>query len=359
MNDSLRFTGTARLPLVGLVAALAVTFAACGGREDLGSNDSSNLDAGGTSSTGDGGATSTADTGTPVPVATMCLATSRRGTLAIDRFGDAACGLAGDGTIVCWGMTGASTTLAGTFTAIDFSDILCGVRTTGAIACAQGIAAPAGTDYVRVVSDEAGGRVCGLSSAGDVRCTASNGVPAQLLAGPYLDVATNNDAVCTLATDGTPTCTGYNGESVLTPSGTLQTLQLVELTADGSDGAGLSCGLTTAGAPTCSDFTFSPPVPATFSEISFEASQDESGEQKSPSYCGIAGCKMFCNRFDNTPLATPPGGFEHVVVSMALGQSSPFACASDANGHVTCFNLDGTAGPAPIGSPPADVVFQY
>ena len=358
MNDSLRLTVTSRLPFAGFVAAFVVTIAACGGREDLGSDDQSStkLDGGSTSSGGDA-STVTADTGT---VATMCVATSRRGTLAIDRFGDAACGLAGDGTIACWGTTGANTTLAGTFTAIDFSDLLCGVRTTGEVACAQGIAAPAGTDYVRVVSDESGGRVCGLTSAGDVRCTASNGVPAQLLAGPYLDVATNNDAVCTLSTDGTPTCTGYNGESVLTASGTLQTLQLIELSSDGRTGdLGNSCGLTAGGAPVCSSYTLALPAAAALSEVSFEASQDEGGSQLSASYCGIAGCKMFCSRFDNTALAVPPGGFEHVVVSMALGQPSPFACGSDANGHVTCFNLDGTAGAAPIGSPPADIVFQY
>jgi hypothetical protein len=356
MDHSLRFLLRSSLSLVAVCTAGSTV--ACGGSELARSDESSTLasdDAGAASATTDA-APPTSSTGTnPSTGATGYQPSTRRGTLAIDRFGDAACGIATDGTITCWGTSSAATSLAGTYSSLSFADSLCGVATSGDLACI-GTTVPAGSDYVRVVTDEGGLRACGLTSAGAVRCTAGNEIPALSEDGPFLDVAIGNDATCLLGAAGNPSCTGSSGHRELTPAGPLRTLQLIEANADGSIDVGNSCGLTAAGLPTCTGYTL--PTTQTFSEVSFEAARDEAGDAISGSYCGISAGKLLCAKLDGTPLAAPPGAFEHVAVSMALGQPSPFACATDTTGRITCFLLDGTAGETPVGSPSSDDVFQ-
>jgi hypothetical protein len=319
------------LAATALGGALLCT-SGCGGRLDLGyDDDGGGIDAG-----------SASEAGAVLP--------ARSETIALDRFGTQGCGILASGQLSCWGTLPVQIT--GTFVAITNVGGLCGVTTAGTISCAPASGLTlAGSDYVRVAAEE---RVCGLTSAGVVRCSAGNGAAAQSLPGPYIDVDTTSDVTCELAKSGIPFCQNYDDNEENLPLAPLATLQTIETNGNDTDLNGDTCALTSTGLATCTSASLTDTTH--YDEASFAASGQGGAIH---AYCGIAGGALSCRTFGDASIATPPGTYAHVYVSMAFDDVAPVACATDTAGKLTCFLLDGTMAQPTIGSPDTSLVFMH
>ena len=237
-----------------------------------------------------------------------------------------ACGLASNGTIVCWGNSdlGMTSAPSGTFSQVDGASLhFCALRATGTPACwgydgGNGATSPPQVPFAQIAVGAF--ETCGVLANGTATCVAGDHTPVP--GGVFRQVSTGFFHSCGIRPDGTLTCWGRNGLGQSTPPGGTFT--------DVSAGVGYTCAVETGGGVQCwggNDFGQATPPSGEFVQVSAGSGHT----------CGVkTDSSIICwgwNEFGQ--LDVPNDTFTQVSASWG-----GFTCALRSNRSVSCWGYN-------------------